>query len=79
MSSGGKEIVSAGGTAINPTIDAGGTAIIAAGGLLETTIGGTAIISGTVVNSGTLFASGSGSLLEIASGAVVSGGVCRGR
>jgi autotransporter passenger strand-loop-strand repeat protein len=47
--SGGKEIVSAGGTPINPTIEAGGTAIIAAGGLLETTIGGTAIISGTVV------------------------------
>jgi len=38
-------------------------------------IGGTAIVSGgTVRNSGTLFASGSGSLLEIANGAVVNGG-----
>src|SRR5262249_29519676 len=34
-----------------------------------------AIISGTVTNGGTLFASSSGSLIEIASGAVVNGGL----
>ena len=40
------------------------------------TAGGTAIVTGTVTNSGgTLFASGSGSLVEITSGAVVNGGV----
>ena len=75
VSSGGTEIVLSGGTDIDATIDTGGTAIIAAGGILETTIGGTAIVSGTVTNSGMLFASGSGSLVEIASGAVVNGGI----
>jgi len=71
----GELLISSGGIATDATIDAGATAVIAGGGTLETTIGGTAIISGTVVNSGSLFASGSGSLLEIASGTVVSGGV----
>ena len=33
------------------------------------------VVSGTVTNGGTLFASGSGSLVEIASGAVVNGGI----
>jgi hypothetical protein len=42
--------------------------------MVETMSGGTAIVSGTVANSGTLFASGSHSLVQIASGAVVSGG-----
>ena len=51
----------------------GGT--IGSGALVETLNGGTATVSGTVNNSGTLFASGSGSLLEIANGAVVNGGV----
>jgi hypothetical protein len=51
----------------------GGT--IGPAAIVETTIGGTAIVSGTVNNSGTLFASGSGSLVEIANGAVVNGGV----
>ncbi len=51
----------------------GGT--VGAAAIVETTIGGTAIVSGTVTNSGTLFASGSGSVLEIANGAVVNGGV----
>ena len=41
---------------------------------VETANGGTAIVSGTVFNSGTLIASGSGSLVEITAGAVVSGG-----
>jgi hypothetical protein len=39
--------------------------------------GGTAIVNGIVTNSGTLFASGSGSVLEIANGAVVNGGVAK--
>ena len=40
-------------------------------------VGGTAIVSGTVTNGGTLFASAVGDLVEIASGAVVNGGVAR--
>ena len=51
----------------------GGT--VGSGAIVETTSGGTAIVSGTLTNSGTLFASGFGSVLEIASGAVVNGGV----
>jgi hypothetical protein len=50
----------------------GGT--IGAGAVIETN-GGTAIMSGTVTNGGTLFASAAGSVVEIASGAVVNGGV----
>ena len=50
----------------------GGT--IGAGAIIETS-GGTAIVSGTVTNGGTLFASATGDLIEIASGAVVNGGV----
>ena len=42
--------------------------------IIETPSGGTAIVSSTVVNSGTLLVSGAWHLLEIASGAVVSGG-----
>jgi hypothetical protein len=67
--------VFSGGTA---TVSAGGTAIVTtsvgSGGVLQTANGGTAIVSGTIVDSGTLIASGPGSLLEITSGAVVSGG-----
>jgi hypothetical protein len=47
---------------------------IGAGAIIETS-GGTAIVSGTVTNGGTLFASATGDLIEIASGAVVNGGV----
>ena len=65
--SGGTAVVSAGGTAIVTTS-------IGSGGVLQTANGGTAIVSGTVFNSGTLIASGSGSLVEISSGAIVSGG-----
>jgi hypothetical protein len=43
--------------------------------LIETLSGGTAVVTGTITNGGTLFASGAGSLVEIASGTVVSGGV----
>jgi hypothetical protein len=60
----------------NTLILSGGT--IGAGAIIETTrffTTATAIISGTVTNGGTLFASASGSLLEIASGAVVNGGL----
>ena len=39
--------------------------------------GGTAIVSGVVTNFGTLIASGPGSLVEIVSGAVVSGGAVK--
>jgi hypothetical protein len=38
-------------------------------------VSGTVTVEGTVTNSGTLFASGSGSLVDIVSGAVVNGGV----
>jgi hypothetical protein len=47
---------------------------IGAGAIIETS-GGTAIVSGTVTNGGTLFASAAGDLIEIASGAVVNGGL----
>jgi autotransporter passenger strand-loop-strand repeat protein len=60
----------------NTLILSGGT--IGAGAIIETTrffTTATAIISGTVTNGGTLFASASGSLVEIASGAVVNGGL----
>ena len=49
---------------------------IAAGALVETFAGGTALVHGAVHNSGgTLFASGASSLIEILSGTVVSGGL----
>ena len=51
-------------------------ATVSASTLVETLSGGTAILSGTIVNSGgTIFASGASSLVDIASGAVVSGGL----
>ena len=89
ISSGGREIVFAGGLDIGATITSGGTEIVSAGGtsvatsaigaggMLETSSGGTAIVSGIVLNSGTLIASGPGSLVEIVSGAVVSGGAVK--
>jgi hypothetical protein len=82
--------VSSGGTAVDPTILSGGTALIARGGMFEvvgvatiaagaiaeTLAGGTALVRGAVHNSGgTLLASGASSLIEIVSGAVVSGGL----
>src|SRR5262249_25363898 len=49
---------------------------ISAGAIVEATSGGTAIVSGNVVNtSATLFARDSGSRVQIAIGAVVSGGI----
>ena len=86
VSSGGGVVVSSGGIASGSTILSGGTELIASGGtdlgvtsvasggLLETLIGGTAILSGTVVISGTLFASGARSLIDIVGGATVTGG-----
>jgi hypothetical protein len=67
IGSGGTELVSVGGTAV-------AAATIGSGALLETANGGTAIVSGTVLNSGTFIASGPGSLVEIVSGAAVTGG-----
>jgi hypothetical protein len=68
----------AGGSLVEAT--SGSTLTISGGtigpaAIVETATSGTAIVSGTVSNSGTLFASGSGSLVEIANGAVVNGGV----
>src|SRR5262249_25967831 len=54
------------------TLD-GGT--ISKGAVIETHRVGVVIGSGTVTNGGTLFASGTDSLVEIASGAVVNGGL----
>jgi autotransporter passenger strand-loop-strand repeat protein len=65
----GTEVVSSGGSA---TLS-GGT--IGSGATVEALNGGTVIVSDTVTNGGRLYASGSGSLIEIASGAVVNGGV----
>jgi hypothetical protein len=48
---------------------------IGVGAVVETLTGGAVLVSGTVHNSGTLFASGSNSMILIASGAVVTGGV----
>jgi hypothetical protein len=48
---------------------------LAAGAIVETLSGGQVFVNGALANSGgTLFASGSGSVLQIVSGAVVSGG-----
>jgi subtilase-type serine protease len=47
---------------------------ISAGALVETLSGGSAIMSGGLADSGTLLASGTGSLVEILSDGVVSGG-----
>ena len=52
-----------------------GKTSVGAGVVVETFSGGTAVVAGTLTNGGTLFASGSGSLIEIVSGAVVNGGV----
>jgi hypothetical protein len=52
-----------------------GVTSVGAGALIETLSGGTALVTGTVTNGGTLFASGSGSLLQIGSSAVVNGGL----
>ncbi len=72
--SGGTAIFS--GTVIDSgSLILGGATIVAAGAIVETTSGGTAIINGAVPNFGKLFASGAHSLVEIASGAVVNGGV----
>jgi hypothetical protein len=49
-------------------------ATISAGTLVETLSSGTIIVSGALADSGTLMASGTGSLVEITSGTVVSGG-----
>ena len=51
----------------------GGT--IGNGAIVQTLSDGTAIVGGTIVNDGTLYAVGSGSLVEIISGAVVNGGI----
>jgi hypothetical protein len=74
VSSGGKLVVFSGGTDIDPTISSGGSGVVSAGGLILAQSGGTAEIDGFLANSGALFASGSGSLVLIAAGAVVSGG-----
>ena len=60
-------------TSGNTLTISGGT--IGAATIVKTTTSGTAVVSGTVTNLGTLFASGSGSVLKIASGAVVNGGL----
>ena len=65
--SGGTELIASGGTDL-------GVSSIASGGLLETLIGGTALLSGAVASSGTLFASGARSLIDIVGGATVTGG-----
>jgi fibronectin-binding autotransporter adhesin len=67
---GGSLVEATSGTAL---IISGGT--IGAAAIVETTTSGTAVVSGTLTNSGTLFASGSGSVLKIASGAVINGGL----
>jgi hypothetical protein len=51
-----------------------GTTSIGASATLETLAGGTALFAGAVANSGALFASGAHGLVEILSGAVVTGG-----
>ena len=89
ISSGGREIVFAGGTDIGATITSGGTEIVSAGG---TGIVTTSIASGGMLETVKrrhrdrerhrpqfrhALASGSGSLVEIVSGAVVSGGAVK--
>ena len=60
---------------ILPTLALSGVTSVAAHATLATLSGGSALVSGTVANGGTLFATGLGSLIEIASGGVVNGGV----
>jgi len=74
VSSGGRLFIFSGGTDIDPTMNSGGSGVVSAGGLILAQSGGTAEIHGFLANSGALFASGSGGLVKIASGAVVSGG-----
>ena len=76
INSGGTAIVSSGGTFAVQAIAANSGTLINSG-IVIIASGGTAIMNGSVRNSGTLFASGSSSLLEIVSGAVVSGGVAK--
>jgi autotransporter passenger strand-loop-strand repeat protein len=76
INSGGTAIVSSGGTFAVQAIAANSGTLINSG-IVIIASGGTAIVNGSVRNSGTLFASGSSSLLEIVSGAVVSGGVAK--
>ena len=56
------------------TLALNGATSVGASATLETLAGGTALLGGAVTNSGTLFASGAHSLVEILSGAVVTGG-----
>jgi autotransporter passenger strand-loop-strand repeat protein len=69
----GSLTVSSGGFAVDTTVMSGGTVDVLSGGTLDTASGGTVIISGTVNNSGTMAADKANSLLEIASGASVTG------
>jgi antigen 43 len=74
--SGGKVEALSGGTVVLSAAGVSGSVTIAAGALVETFAGGTALVHGNVHNSGgTLFASGASSLIEILSGTVVSGGL----
>ena len=77
------ELAASGGTAVDLAVLGkglvAGTAIlsgptIGSGAVLETLGGGSAMLAGAVTNSGILYASGDHSFLEIASGAVVTGG-----
>ena len=56
------------------TLALNGATSVGASATLETLAGGTALLGGAVTNSGTLFASGAHSLVDILSGAVVTGG-----
>ena len=56
------------------TLALNGVTSVGTSATLEGLAGGTAILSGAVTNSGTLFASGAHSLIDIASGATVTGG-----
>jgi hypothetical protein len=67
----GGEMILSSGTLSNSNVASGGTMLISAGGTLETTSGGAAVIAGNVTDNGTILASGG--IMEF-DGATVSGG-----
>ncbi len=59
---GGRLVVRAGGTAVDPTVSAGGVAIVHNGGSVAITSGATSDIDGTLVNRGIVVLASSGTL-----------------
>ncbi len=68
----GGEMIISSGTLSNSNVGSGGTMLISAGGTLETTSGGAAVIAGHVIDNGTILASGG--IMEFDDATVTGGG-----